>query len=86
VFAPGEILYGAGNHGSDYPSASVWVSEAALARGLVGTPVRAFVYGLPTNTVAAVRALDRSATVASLRGYGWEQRGIGSYTVWLKRP
>jgi 4-amino-4-deoxy-L-arabinose transferase-like glycosyltransferase len=86
VLAPGEILYGAGNHGSDYPSPSVWVSEAALARGLLGTPVRAFVYGLPTHTVAAVRALDRSATVASLRGRGWEQRGIGSYTVWLKRP
>jgi 4-amino-4-deoxy-L-arabinose transferase-like glycosyltransferase len=84
VFAPGEILYGAGNRGSDYPSGSVWVSEPALARGLVGTPVRAFVYGLPTNTVAAVRALDRSPTVASLRGRGWEQRGIGSYTVWLR--
>ena len=64
----------------------MWTSESALVGALSSAPLRAFVYGLPTNTVEQVRFIETDPRVVRVLDEGFRRLIIGSYTVWVRRP
>ena len=86
ILAPAELIHGVGNHASPFPANAVWTSESALVGALSSAPLRAFVYGLPTNTVEHVRFIETDPRVVRVLDEGFRRLIIGSYTVWVRRP
>ena len=86
ILAPAELIHGIGNRASPFPANAVWTSESALVGALSSAPLRAFVYGLPTNTVEQVRFIETDPRVVRVLDEGFRRLIIGSYTVWVRRP
>lgn len=86
VLAPAELIYGIGNRVSPFPANAVWTSEPALLGALSAPPVRAVVYGLPTNTIEQLRFLERDPRVVRALHERFRRWTIGSYTVWVRPP
>jgi hypothetical protein len=86
LLAPAELIYGIGNRASPFPANGVWTSAPALVGALSVTPLRAFVYGLPTNTIEQVRFIERDPRVLGALRERFRRWTIGSYTVWVRGP
>jgi len=86
VLAPAELVYGIGNRASPFPDNGVWTSGPALAGALSAAPVRAFAYGLPTNTIEQLLFLEHDPRVVAALRESFRRWTIGSYTVWVRRP
>ena len=86
VLAPAELIYGIGNRASPFPVDGVWTSGPALVGAVSATPVRAFAYGLPTNTIEQLRFIESDPRVLGVLHERFRRWTVGSYTVWIRGP
>ena len=86
ILAPAELIYGIGNRASPFPASGVWTSEPALVGALASTRLRAFVYGLPTNTIEQLRFIETNPRVLGALHPSFRRWTIGSYMVWMRGP
>jgi hypothetical protein len=84
MLAPAELIYGIGNRASPFPANAVWTSEPALMGALSSTRLRAFVYGLPTNTIEQLRFIETDPRVLGALHASFRRWIIGSYIVWMR--
>jgi hypothetical protein len=84
MLAPAELIYGIGNRASPFPANAVWTSEPALMGALSSTRLRAFVYGLPTNTIEQLRFIETDPRVLGALHASFRRWTIGSYIVWMR--